>query len=123
MAPSGTGKGDGLEGSGVTAPTPPLDTAKLLAAALFYASLGRKVFPLQWPVDGKCSCKDGAKCGTPAKHPRTENGLKDATTDQAVIKKWWRRWPRANVAICMGDNLVTIDVDSRKGGDESIRDL
>jgi len=52
------------------------------------------------------------------------NGLKDATTDEATIRKWWGMWPEANVGISCGPSgLVVVDVDPRHGGDESVRDL
>jgi hypothetical protein len=51
----------------------------ILDHALAYAKRGLKVFPLHTPdAEGRCSChKD---CGRDnGKHPRTLNGLKDAT--------------------------------------------
>jgi hypothetical protein len=44
-------------------------------------------------------------------------GLKDATLDPAVIDRWWRRWPRANIAITTGERagLFVLDVDGREG--------
>lgn len=59
-----------------------LDREDLLAAALEYAALGYAVFP----------CVPGAK------HPITQRGFKDATTDPAQIETWWREWPKANIA-------------------------
>jgi hypothetical protein len=55
----------------------------MLIAAKWWASNGHLVFPLHSPVataEGlACSC--GQPCGSEAKHPRTPNGLKDATSD------------------------------------------
>ncbi len=94
----------------------------LLDAALSYAAQGRPVFPLQWAVDGKCSCQRG-DCSSPAKHPRTEHGLSDATVDVAAITKWWGEQPQANIGLVMGDGLLAIDIDPRSGGDESVANL
>ena len=93
-----------------------------LDAALEYAALGRQVFPLHWAVDGKCSCQQ-AGCTSPAKHPRTEHGLSDATANEATIRAWWSEHPQANIGMVMGDGLIAIDFDPRNGGDESLRDL
>jgi hypothetical protein len=45
-----------------------------------------------------------------------------ATTDPALIHRWWRQWPRANVGIVTGakSSLIALDVDPRHGGDESL---
>jgi hypothetical protein len=85
----------------------------LLAAALDYASHGWHVFPVHSVRNEACTCKLGARCAHPAKHPRTESGLKDATTHREVIETWWRWWPDANVAIATGpiSNLIVVDVD------------
>lgn len=84
-------------------------------AALFYAvKVGWPVLPIHHPVPKAtepfgldCSCSKAARpCGyTPGKHPIGElvpNGLKNATTDPAVIADWWRRWPHANIAVRTG---------------------
>ena len=94
----------------------------LLDAALSYAAQGRRVFPLHWPIEDKCSCGQ-EDCGSPAKHPRTEHGLSDATANEAKIREWWGEQPQANIGLLMGDGLIAIDVDPRKGGDDSISDL
>lgn len=59
------------------------------------------------------------------KHPRTRHGLKDGTTDEKRIKRWWQQWPDANVGVCTGErsDIVVIDIDPRNGGDESLADL
>jgi Bifunctional DNA primase/polymerase, N-terminal len=35
-----------------------------------------------------CSCGDPG-CGPVGKHPRTRNGLHDATRDPAQLVRWW----------------------------------
>jgi putative DNA primase/helicase len=51
--------------------------------------------------------------------------VKDATTDETIVRQWWARWPDANVGVATGaaSGLVVLDVDPRNGGDESLRDL
>src|SRR5713226_1159337 len=92
-----------------------------LDAALDYARRGWFVFPVFEPTDGgRCTC-NRSDCDSPAKHPRTRNGFKAATTDELQIRQWWGRWPQANVGIATGVNsdLVVIDIDPRNGGNES----
>ncbi|MCK6446183.1 MAG: phage/plasmid primase, P4 family [Planctomycetes bacterium] len=94
--------------------------------ALSYAALGWRVFPVHSPGLGgsRCSCSS-ATCEHPAKHPRTNRGFKDATTDESQIRSWWRQWPDANVGIATGaatGNFV-FDIDPRHGGDASLAEL
>lgn len=99
-----------------------------LDAALGYAARGWRVLPLHWPTSAEtCSCQElaGAKtCTHIGKHPLTRNGVRAATTDEARIRAWWKRFPRANVAIATGagprGGLVVLDVDPRHLGDESL---
>lgn len=76
--------------------------------ALYYANLGLAVLPLKPPrIPGQKK---------PGKEPLTTHGLKDATTNQNVIKKWWDMWPDANIGIATGSRsggLVVIDLDRR----------
>lgn len=83
-------------------------------AAVAYARLGWPVVPLHgW--DGKrCTCLD-AECPSPAKHPRTRHGLKDASTDPATIGGWWKRWPASNVGLLTGVKFDVLDVDGEEG--------
>jgi len=104
----------------LAAPLALTETEEALDAALLYAGLGWRVFPLHSLRDGVCSCGD-AGCTSPAKHPRTRSGCKDATTDTKRIRVWWRKWPDANVAVATGrdSGLVVIDVDPRHNGDDT----
>src|SRR5919106_4663568 len=91
-------------------------------AALGYAGRNWAVLPLHWVHHGACTCGN-VDCPSPGKHPRTTNGLKDATTDPAQIQEWWQRWPKANVGIATGSGsglaVAVIDLDVHKGGLES----
>lgn len=95
----------------------------LLTAALQYAEHGWRVIPLHSPRESGCSCGK-ADCPSPAKHPRTTHGLKDASSDPAVIRQWWTRWPDANIGIRTGpeSNLLVLDVDGKQG-EESLIEL
>lgn len=96
----------------------------MLGAALFYAASGVPVIPLHGiRHDGQCTCGKET-CSSPGKHPRTQNGLKDATTDENIIRKWWseRQWPHASIAGVCGYHLV-LDVDVKNGGGKSLERL
>ena len=96
----------------------------MLDSALAYARLGWFVVPLHTPRPGNsCSCRS-PECASKGKHPRTRNGLKDASNDPTQIESWWSQWPDANIALVTGPSgLVAIDVDPRHGGDEDWKDL
>lgn len=88
-----------------------------------YVQLGWHVFPCHHIEAGRCSCGDD-KCTSPGKHPRTRNGVKDATNDLNTIRAWWQQYPNANWALACGrvSDVVVIDIDPRKGGFESFED-
>lgn len=92
-----------------------VDSARLVAEVL-----GWSVFPCHGIVRGRCTCSKGADCSSPGKHPRTSNGVKDATTAVPLIEAWAERWPDANWAATPGDLGVVIDIDPRKNGFDSI---
>lgn len=91
----------------------------LVEHALSYARVGWRVFPVHSWRDGCCTCGDPS-CENPAKHPLTQHGLHDATCNEAAIRRWWGRWPDANIAIRAEDIGVVVDVDPRNGGEESL---
>ena len=98
-----------------------------LRAALRYADeFHLPVFPLHSPSDGPTGCSCHTKnCDDQAKHPRTADGSRGASTDPAQIERWWLMWPDANVAVATGpaSEVYVLDMDPPKGGDESLRDL
>ena len=59
------------------------------------------------------------------KTPLTENGVLDATTNEATIRRWWTTWPRANIGLdCGSAGLAVVDldpgsVDTREQGPDS----
>ena len=92
---------------------------KLVADALHYAERGWLVFPLHAVKDGKCTCAK-ADCNSPAKHPRTAQGLKQARKDFDLVENLFSSftYASANIGVCTGkgSNLVVVDIDAAKGG-------
>jgi len=74
------------------------DPQRTISQALAYARYGWPVFP----------CHPGGK------EPATSHGFHDATTDPAMIRRWWERQPAANLAIATGlPGPDVLDVDDR----------
>jgi hypothetical protein len=92
--------------------------------ALTYAYKNWYVFPVHGIKNGVCTCGK-ATCASPGKHPRTKNGLKDATTDEAAIRRWFEGKNNINIGIATGaiSGLVVVDVDAKSGGLESLAKL
>ena len=87
-------------------------SGELLTAALRYARSGWPVFPCR-PDNPDCPHPRGCGC----KAPMTGHGFEDATTDPAVIRGWWSKWPAANVAIRTGaPGPDVLDVDVKPDG-------
>jgi hypothetical protein len=93
------------------------------------AARGLPVLPIWWTDDsGQCACGAPAGSCKPGKHPigkLTPKGLHNATLDPRTIESWWRRYPRANVAITTGGTfrLLVIDIDPDEGGEASFTRL
>src|SRR5262249_17999108 len=75
------------------------DAGTLRDALRLAEEISWAVLPLHTAPGGVCSCPKGTECGSPGKHPQTKHGTADATTDPAVITRWWAKWPGANPAI------------------------
>ncbi len=93
----------------------PLNNRKELALGLAEHDL--PVFPLHTPQGSECSCPSGANCSHAGKHPRTKNGVKDATNDEDQIKEWWEKWPESNIGLATGavSGIFVVDVDGAHG--------
>lgn len=93
--------------------------SEFLEAALAYAARGWSVVPCHSPSPGGCTCKAGAACSSPGKHPRVVRGLHAASRSCDLITRWWTRWATANIGIRTGapSGLVVVDIDPRHGGD------
>ena len=86
------------------------EAVRMLRAALAYAERFRfAVFP----------------CKPRGKTPLTEHGFKDASKDPAQIRKWWERWPDANIGIATGaiSGIAVLDIDPRHCGDHTLEAL
>ena len=83
-----------------------------LEYAISYAKKEYSVFPcMEFPQ------KHGNKAGHPEKRPYTKNGFKDATTDENIIREYWKRHPKALIGIACGEasgGLVVLDLDKDK---------
>ncbi len=83
----------------------------MIEAALEYAKMGWQIFP----------CRPGTK------YPATRHGVKDATSDEKLIRSWWERWPTANIGLACGPEsgvfVIDIDLDHDKNidGFESLK--
>ena len=78
----------------------------LLEAALAYARLGWRVFPLV------------------AKVPITAHGHLEATADAEQIRAWWTAHPDASIGVHLrASGMVAIDEDPRNGGDTALAAL
>jgi len=101
---------------------------QLLKSAEWYAkNKGWYVVPLYSPIlkDGECigcTCEEWRRkkqpcfyCETPGKHPRLAEWEENASNDPSTIRKWWAKWPDANIGIAAGKSgLVCFDIDSYK---------
>lgn len=99
-------------------------TLSMLDHALAYAKSGLPVIPLHGVMeDGSCTC-GLARCPSPGKHPRTPQGLKEATTDAKQIKKWWsdRKWPNASIG-GVGGSFLCLDIDAKNDGPATLERL
>ena len=78
----------------------PKPSVTLHQAALWYASVGLKVFPLS----------PGSKIPF-----KGSNGCKDASSNPDVITGWWTDSPDANIGIATGHLVDVVDVDGFQG--------
>lgn len=73
----------------------------MLEWALRYIRLGWPVIPLRGKI------------------PLTEHGSKDGSLNESVVQAWWAKWPDANIGLATSHAFFAIDVDLKKGGQES----
>jgi hypothetical protein len=78
----------------------------MILAALAYAKQGFRVFPLR----------------PRSKIPATQNGFKDATTNEEQIRQWWSANTEFNIGIATGNGLLVLDVDAKNGGLASLEE-
>jgi len=100
----------------------------VLKNALAFAGRGYPVLPLHGISlhGGKrcCTCGD-AECRSPGKHPHERlapHGKDSSSVDQQVIRSWFAAHAWLNYGL-RTDELPTIDIDPRNGGDKEWRKL
>lgn len=83
-----------------------------------YAQRGWRIVPLHTIKRGNCTCKDGSSCKNAGKHPRTANGVKDATADPEVVRRWMTAYPETNWGLACGaaSGVLVIDIDTKHDG-------
>src|SRR5688572_903639 len=79
-----------------------------------YAQAGWAILPIHSARHGRCSC-GRSDCKSPGKHPRSRNGLKDATTDMAQVAAWYQQWPDMNIGLAVPHDHVVVDIDGPEG--------
>jgi ParB-like chromosome segregation protein Spo0J len=88
-------------------------------SALHYTQADLPVVPIHGSKGGRCTCGD-ADCKQLGRHPRTEQGIEDATTDHETIGGWWNQWPSAKIGIAT-NSIIAVTVT--KGGQAAWRKL
>ncbi|MBP2642504.1 MAG: hypothetical protein H6Q67_391 [Firmicutes bacterium] len=90
-----------------------------LQEALNHARRGWRIIPISWPA------LNVPWCSAPGKQPLIKGWPNEATTDEARIRRWLKKWPSANIGIKTGEEsgLVVLDVDPKNGGNESLQEL
>jgi putative DNA primase/helicase len=106
-----------------------VNNAPLRHAALAYAELGWRVFPV-WGVVQKngewvCECGDphlGDAARNVGKHPRIKNWQTEATDDYSQVDAWWRKWPHSNIGLVCGvqSGVWALDVDVGRAGPDAL---
>lgn len=73
-----------------------------IEAAIKYAARGWRIFP--------CSANTKIPLGSAAPH-----GVKDATSDEETVRKWWMENPDANIGLACGEQsgVYVVDIDRR----------
>jgi hypothetical protein len=97
----------------------------MVDVALAHARAGRAVLPAHSVrADGRCTC-GRLRCSSVGKHPRTLNGVHDATSDSKLIRSWWRCWLDANLALAAGEAscVDVLDVDPKHDGTATLARL
>ncbi|WP_084956031.1 bifunctional DNA primase/polymerase [Thermoactinospora rubra] len=83
-----------------------------LDSVLGYAALGWPCVPGAHPLrrgPRACSC-DRVGCPSPGQHPLSPAWHMQATTDTALLTRWWQRDPEANVILPTGRVFDVFDV-------------
>ncbi|WP_337187565.1 bifunctional DNA primase/polymerase [Phenylobacterium sp.] len=84
----------------------------------WHLTYGFSLFPIHGiTAEGHCTCREGASCGHPGKHPYTAHGFKDATKDREAITRLFDGRTDLNVGIATGkeSGVIVIDLDGQAG--------
>jgi hypothetical protein len=85
-------------------------------AAEAYAALGYRVVAMHAaPAGGGCTCQRGTRCSDPGKHPCLAGWPRAASTSPGEVRRWWQRWPQANVGLLTGAGFDVLDLDGPAG--------
>ena len=97
-----------------------------LSAACSSVEPGWEIYPIH-SVDeqGVCTCPKWERCLDPGKHPATDSGINDASSDPELIAALFSGRAGANVGLRTGrgSGVCVIDIDPRHGGLSSLRKL
>lgn len=95
--------------------TTAMQSKNLKMAAMAYAEWGLPIFPV-FGIDENEECLCGSrKCEHQGKHPITNGGFKDATTELKQIEAWWNEHPEANIGSPLVEGLFALDFDGSEG--------
>lgn len=89
-------------------------SASVLNMMEWFAGRDIPVLPIHGIADGSCTCGND-ECESPGKHPISSlvrNGVKGATVDVKVIRRWHSKHPDMNYAVAT-EGLAVIDCDSK----------
>jgi hypothetical protein len=96
---------------------------RMAVAAVEYAAMGWPVCLGAYPPDRPrhhgemlraCSC-DRIGCPAPGAHPMSAAWQVQATADPALVRRWWKARPQANVILVTGRAFDVLDVPAAAG--------
>ena len=89
-----------------------VDNESILQELLAIAAQCFKIFPVHSFQEGACTC-DNPKCKSPAKHPMTFNGVKDASCDPETIRDWLEQTKGlCNWGLATGNRFGVMDCEA-----------
>lgn len=93
--------------------TPTPTGSSPLEHAIYYHRAGAVPIPLDWPTpEGTSGSGKAEKPRDIGKRPLLGTRYQDTRPDEDQIRRWWRRWPEANVGLLLAPSgLVVLDAD------------
>jgi len=96
-----------------------------------YLRRGWAPIPLCWPDEaGNCACGRRDENGKPNPHqgkdigkaPLLGSGYQHVRPTEADVRRWWTRWPRANIGILLEPSgLLVVDCDGQDALNEALK--